>query len=418
MNYGCIGEHLSHSFSKEIHALIADYEYDICEIPREKLDCFMKNKDFKAINVTIPYKEAVIPYLDVISDEAAKIGAVNTIVNRDGKLYGYNTDFFGMTALIKKCGIDFNGKKVAVLGSGGTSRTASAVSDSLGANTTLRVSRTAKDGAIDYEALYRDHGDTEIIINTTPCGMYPKFGSPAADISRLPRLTGTIDAVYNPLRTELIIEAKKRGIKSAGGLYMLVAQGVRASEIFSGKTYGDDICNKTYNKILSGKENIVLTGMPASGKSTVGKIIAEKLGRKFLDTDEMIEAETGMKISNIFAKYSEAYFRNLESKIIKENVMPLSSSVIATGGGVPLRTENTDALRQNGRIYFIDRPLEFLIPTSDRPLASTKEQIEKRYRERYDIYRTSCDKVIAADGNANCVSNKIIGDFLDENIHN
>lgn len=417
MKYGCIGEHLSHSFSKEIHALIAEYGYEICEIPREKLDAFMKKKDFRAINVTIPYKEAVIPYLDTISGEAAKIGAVNTIVNRDGKLYGYNTDFFGMTALIKKCGIELENKKVAVLGSGGTSRTAFTVSESLGAEKTLRVSRTAKDGAIDYETLYRDHGDTEIIINTTPCGMYPKFGSPAADISKFPYLTGVIDAVYNPLRTELIIEARKRGVKSAGGLYMLVAQGVRASEIFLDKTYEHGICEKTYRKILSDKENIILTGMPASGKSTVGKIIAEKLGRKFFDTDEIIENETGIKISDIFAKYGEKHFRDIENKIIKDKILPLSSAVVATGGGVPLREENIDALRQNGRIYFIDRPLEFLVPTCDRPLASSKEQIEKRYYERYDIYRRTCDVTIDADGDADYVANKIIGDFQNENIH-
>ena len=408
--YGCIGEKLKHSFSKEIHNSLASYDYGIIEIPKEELDSFANKKEFKAINVTIPYKEMIIPYLYEIDARAREIGAVNTVVNRGGKLYGYNTDFYGMSALISRLGIDLNGKKVIILGTGGTSKTSLAVAKSLGAREIVRVSRSRRENAVTYEELYEKHSDADVIINTTPSGMFPNIFDTPVDLSRFSSLSGVVDAVYNPLRTPLILAAKKRKIAAEGGLYMLVAQAVRASEIFIDTKYEKNETDKVFDKIYKNKENIVLTGMPASGKSTVGRLIAEAMGREFIDTDEIIECDEGKKIPDIFKEYGEKYFRDAETRAIKK-AASLCGKVIATGGGAILREENVDALRENGKIYFIDRPLADLIPTSDRPLSSDRVAIEKRYNERYAIYTRTADVRIDVDSDAKGVAAKIMEDF-------
>ncbi len=412
MKYGCIGEHLGHSFSKEIHNALAPYEYEICEVERNHLDIFMEKHDFLAINVTIPYKEMVIPHLYYVSDTAKEIGAVNTIVNRDGKLYGYNTDHFGMSALIKRMGLELSGKKVAVLGSGGTSKTACAVAKDMGASEIIKVSRSAKEGACTYEELYRDHENTEIIINTTPCGMFPHPYEMPIDLDRLPCVKGVVDAVYNPLRTLLVSEAKKRGICAEGGLFMLVAQAVRASEIFIDTKYSEKDTEKVYKKVLSEKENIVLCGMPGSGKSTVGALLAKELGRPFIDTDSLIIEQTGTEISDIFANQGEKVFRDIEEEIIREKVLPISGAVIATGGGAILRENNVRALKQNGKLFFLDRPLMDLMPTDDRPLASTAEAIKKRYDERYELYKAVSDIRIDCDNLPEKIAEEIIKEYF------
>ncbi len=411
MKYGCIGEHLGHSFSAEIHSRLSDYEYKIREVAREDLDSFLSERDFLGINVTIPYKELVIEHLHFLDPVAKMIGAVNTVVNSDGRLYGYNTDFYGMSALIDHAGLSLVGKKVVILGTGGTSKTAVAVASSLGAKKIIRVSRTEREDAISYERLYDEHPDTEVIINTTPVGMFPHPDKTPVDISKFKSLSGVIDAIYNPLRSRLILDAKKRGIAAEGGLYMLVAQAVRASEIFLGKEYPSGTTDAVYKDILKSKETLVLIGMPASGKSTVGAVLAKRLGREFIDTDPLIEERVGMKIPEIFSTYGEKYFREIEAQVVSD-VAALPSRVIATGGGVPLNKKNTEALLQNGRIYFIDRPCELLIPTDDRPLSRDRAAIEERYRERYPIYSGSCDKKIDANGTVNEVCEKILEDFL------
>jgi len=398
MTYGCIGEHLSHSFSKEIHNKIESYEYIIREVPRDELDAFMTAREFTAINVTIPYKQDVIPYLFAISDMAKAIGAVNTIVNRDGKLYGYNTDFFGMRACITGAGISLAGKKVLILGTGGTSRTAQAVAQAMDAGEVIVVSRTEKNGVITYEQACREHGDAGVILNTTPVGMYPNPGTAPIDINYFPSLSGVFDAIYNPLSSRLIMDAQKKGIPAVGGLYMLVAQAVFAAEKFTGKTYADTVIEETYREIFSSKQNIVLTGMPASGKTTVGKVLAKKTGRAFVDTDAEIVKKYGMEIPEIFEKYGEAGFRDRESAVIAE-VGKNSALVLATGGGAVLRDENMDNLRQNGRIYFLDRPLDKLLPTPDRPTANSADAIRKRYAERYDRYCSTADVIIGMSEN-------------------
>ncbi len=411
MKYGCIGEHLKHSFSKEIHNALADYEYEIKEIPRSELDGFMKNGDFNAINVTIPYKELVIPYLYFVDERAKEIGAVNTVVNRNGRLYGYNTDFYGMTMLLSHANIDVRNKKVVILGTGGTSKTAKAVAKALSAREIITVSRSGKDGAVTYDELHSRHSDAEVIINTTPAGMYPNIFEKTVELSGFKSLCGVIDAVYNPLKTPLVLEAESRGIAAEGGLYMLVAQALRASEIFTNTSFDTAALDCVYEKIKRDKQNIVLIGMPASGKSTVGRLVAEKLRRDFVDTDEMIAEKAGMSIPNIFAACGEKKFREMESEIIRD-VSVSSGIVIATGGGVPLKTQNMSALCENGRIYFIDRSLERLIPTEDRPLSSTKEAIEQRYKERYSVYTAAADVIIDADCDAVSVADKITEEFL------
>ncbi len=410
MKYGLIGEHLGHSFSKAIHEMLSDNLYELCEIPKDELDAFMKSRDFSGINVTIPYKESVIPYLDEIDDGAREIGAVNTIVNRGGRLVGYNTDFYGMRELILHAGISVSVRKAAILGSGGTSRTAMAVLKSLGAKEILKVSRSGSDGSITYGELYERHSDVEIIVNTTPLGMFPNTFGVAIDVSKFKRLFGVIDAVYNPIRTRLVLEAGEKGIAAEGGLYMLVCQAVRASEIFLGKKYAPDTVDKIYNKIKGEKENIVLIGMPASGKSTVGKILAKKTGRRLVDTDELIVKKTGMEIAEIFSRFGEARFREIESEVIAE-ISDSSSLIIATGGGAILRDENVSSLKKNGRLYFIDRPLLALVPTDSRPLSSDRAAIEKRYEERYGIYSSVCDLKIDADCDALTVAEKILENF-------
>lgn len=407
MDYGLIGERLPHSFSKEIHEKIADYNYSLKELKKEELADFILSKNYKALNVTIPYKQAVIPLLDEISSEAEAIGAVNTIVNRGGVLYGYNTDFGGMRALIERTGAELKYKKVLILGTGGTSRTAAAVCERLGAKAILRVSRSGREGSVTYDDAYKSHADADVIINTTPCGMYPDiFGCPV-DLDRFAHLSGVIDAVYNPLNTSLVLAARARGIEAGSGLYMLVAQAVLASELFTGSKLDIvKLTNSIYDEIYFDKRNIVLTGMPGSGKSTVGRLIAERLGRDFIDTDAVIVERCG-EIKRIFEQHGERYFRDLESEIIRE-LAPVTGKVISTGGGAILRGENVNALRRNGEIYFIDRSPEYLIPTDDRPLANEKAKIERLYDERIDLYLDTADYIIDGDCDPDDVADSVI----------
>ena len=402
---------MKHSFSKEIHNALADYEYEICEVARERFSEFAEKKDFCAINVTIPYKELIIPYIDKLDKYACEICAVNTVVNRSGKLYGYNTDFYGMTELISHAGIEIYGKKVVVLGTGGTSKTALAVLRNLSAKEVIRVSRSAREDAVSYSCLYKDHYDADVIINTTPSGMFPDIFTCPVDLSRFKHLSGVVDVVYNPLRTPLVLEALRRGITAEGGLYMLVAQAVRASEIFTDKNYSDGTTERIYKKLLRDKENIILIGMPACGKTSVGKLLAKKLERRFVDTDALIEERAGCTISKIFEDYGEEEFRRIESEVIRE-VSSLGGAVISTGGGSILKGENVSALKENGKLYFIDRPLESLLPTPDRPLANTADAIKQRFTERYPIYNAAADTRIDADLDIQSVAEKIERDFL------
>ena len=396
--YGCIGKKLTHSFSKEIHARLADYEYELIELSEEEIAPFFEKKDFAAINVTIPYKQTVIPYLDSVSAIASRIGAVNTIVNKDGKLYGYNTDYYGMKALIERVGVEVSEKKVLVLGTGGTSKTARVVAKDLGASEVWVVSRRKTEDFITYEEATTLHSDANVIINTTPSGMYPDCGSKPIDVSAFPQLEGVIDAVYNPLRTNLVLDARQRGIKAECGLYMLVMQAVVAVEKFLDTSIPKETADRVFASVFATKENIVLTGMPGSGKSTVGKLLNVD-GFTFIDTDEEIEKRCGCSIKELIGTKGESYFRDLETEVIRD-VCANSGRIISTGGGAILREENVRYLRQNGKLFFLDADLERLQATDSRPLSDTLEKLQKLYAQRIGIYRSTADVIVPDLGNA------------------
>ena len=411
MKYGLIGKPLGHSFSREIHALIADYDYRLFEIDEDELSRFFQERDFSGINVTIPYKQAVIPFLDEISDEAKKIGAVNTIVKKEGKLFGFNTDFFGMRALIKSTGLDLENKTVLILGTGGTSKTAVEVSKSLGAAEIVKVSRKKSSDTVTYDEAYKKFSGADVIINTTPVGMFPNADKTPVDVKKFKNLQGVIDAVYNPLRTNFVLDAESIGAKGRGGLYMLVAQAVYASALFLDKTADESVIDKTYARILKEKSNIVLCGMPSSGKTTVGKEIAKVFGKKFIDTDDVVVEKKKESISDIFEKYGEGEFRK-EERLAIEELSKENGLVIATGGGAVLDENNVRALKRNGVILFLDRSLENLVATANRPLSSDTEKLKNLFEKRYDVYKSCADAVIPADGEIADVVEKIKGVLL------
>lgn len=390
--YGCIGKKLTHSFSKEIHGKLADYAYELIELAEEEIAPFFEKKEFAAINVTIPYKQTVIPYLDVVSEVASRIGAVNTIVNKDGKLYGYNTDYYGMKALLERVGIEVCGKKVLVLGTGGTSKTANVLAKDLGASEVLTVSRRKTDEFITYEEAVSEHSDAHVIINTTPSGMYPDCVSKPIDISTFGQLEGVIDAVYNPLCTNLVLDAKERNIKSEGGLYMLVMQAVVAVERFLDTTIQKAEADRVFASVMASKENIVLTGMPGSGKSTVGRLLHID-GYEFIDTDAEIEKRCGCHISELIKTKGENCFRDLETQVISE-VSCVGSRIISTGGGAILREENVRNLKRNGKLFFINADIQRLRATNERPLSDTYEKLKKLYEERMPIYQKTADVIV------------------------
>lgn len=407
MRYGLLGEKLGHSFSKEIHEKLGLYSYELIELTPAGLDAFLREKDFSGVNVTIPYKQTVIPYLDSISDRAGRIGAVNTIVNRCGKLFGDNTDFGGLEALVRRAGLVLGGKTVLIAGTGGTSRTARAVAETVGAAKVLRMSRSGKEDAVSYEEAYEKYASAQILFNTTPSGMYPKPDGMAVDLDRLPNLEGVIDVVYNPLTTRLVREARERGIRAENGLYMLVAQAVLAAEAFTGMQFGQDVTDGIFAGLVFEKRNIVLTGMPSSGKSTIGRILSEKLGRELVDTDEEIVKRAGMPITEIFRTKGEKAFRDLETETIQE-VSASGGKVLSTGGGAVLRKRNVDLLKSNGTVVFFDRPLEALLPSDDRPLADDVEKLRRLYTERLPVYTASADVILQVGGTPEQTTEKLL----------
>lgn len=403
--YGCIAEHLGHSFSGEIHRLLGlalagnaatgpCYSYVLQELKPEQISDFFKRRSFLGINVTIPYKQTVIPYLDELTDIAREIGAVNTIINRDGRLIGDNTDFFGMRYALSLAGIDLKGKKVLILGTGGTSNTACAVAKHQGARTVLKVSRRPQDGCITYDELAA-HTDAQIIMNTTPAGMFPNDEcSPLpsnVSLADFKSLCGVFDAIYHPLRTELISSAMALGIPATGGLSMLVAQAAAATERFLNRSVSECVIARVLGEVEKQKQNIVLIGMPASGKTTVGKLLSQALDRELFDTDEEFARMLDVTPAEYITRHGEAEFRKLEADVIRNRIAPLSGVVIATGGGAILNDDNVRRLKRNGRLYFLDRSLESLETTPDRPLSANKELLRRRYEERYERYLTAAD---------------------------
>ncbi len=399
--YGLLGEHLPHSFSPQIHNALGNPDYALFEKTSDEVESFLKEKSFNGINVTIPYKKTVIPFLDVISPEAEKIGAVNTITVRDGKLCGDNTDYFGFVYMLQKSGVTVKDKKVVVLGGGGASATVQAVLRDFGAKEIIVVDLNTEN---NYDNLYL-HYDGEVIVNTTPVGMYPNNLKALVNLDDFKNLSGVLDVVYNPLKTKLILDAEERNIPCATGLSMLVAQAKKAHEIFFDTTVDTSICEKIEKELYDQMCNIVLVGMAGCGKSTVGKALAEKLGKTLVDTDETVTKAENKPIPEIFAEQGEDYFRQCESAAVilagKEK-----SQIIATGGGVVTRAENYKPLKQNGIIVFINRDAD-LLPTNGRPL-SQMHGVKALYEQRMPLYRNFADIEIDGNGTIDEVANKII----------
>ncbi len=390
---GLIGKKLSHSFSPAIHAELADYPYALVELDEGELESFLRSGELDAFNVTIPYKKAVIPYLDELTTEAKRIGAVNTVLRRpDGALVGHNTDYAGFADLVASLGITLNGKKVLVLGSGGASLTAVCVARDMGAREVVVISRSGPD---NYENIDR-HADADILVNATPVGMYPNNGVSPLSLDALPRLQAVLDVIYNPARTKLLLDAAERGIPCCNGLLMLVSQARRAAEFFLGIQIADAEVERITSMLAKKTENIVLIGMPGCGKSTLGRLLATELGRAFVDLDAEIEKSAGMPIPKIFESEGEEGFRARETEITA-HICRESSLVIATGGGVVTQARNLPLLRQNGRVLFLDIAPDDL-PCDGRPL-SMKKTPAVLYAERLPLYRSAADVTVAISRN-------------------
>ena len=385
MRAGLLGRKLGHSFSPRIHACFGGYTYDLFEVEPEALDAFMKSDAFDALNVTIPYKKAVIPYCAELSASARGIGSVNTLVRRaDGTLFGDNTDAAGFSAMLERLNISCAGKKALVLGSGGASLTVQHVLRAAGADPVIVVSRSGGD---NYENLDR-HADARILVNTTPVGMFPHCSEAPLSLVHFPKLEAVLDVIYNPARTRLLQDAQARGIPCLGGLTMLVEQARAASERFTGSTIPAARADAVLSMLQKETQNIVLVGMPGCGKTTIGHLLADKTGRRFVDTDDCIVEKLGCSIPEFFAAHDEAEFRAVEAQAIAEAGMQ-SGLVIATGGGCVTREENYPSLRQNGAIFFLMRDLS-LLPIAGRPL-SQRNSPEALYEARLPLYRRFAD---------------------------
>lgn len=386
MKYGLIGEKLGHSFSKDIHERIADYTYDICPLSKEEFTTFMEKKDFTAINVTIPYKKDVIPYLDEMDESAKAIGAVNTIVNKNGKLIGHNTDFTGFLYMVRKHNVQMEDKKVLVIGNGGASAAIQAVVHHEKARELIVVDIITGNGAISYEECFSNHLDVDIIINTSPIGMYPKIGNAPIDISMFHKCKCVMDVIYNPILTRLCFEAQELDIQRVIGLEMLIAQAKQSVEFFLEKEIDDAIIDEIYQDMLMERCNIVLIGMPSAGKTTIGKMLEERLGKQFVDVDDVIIEKAGMSIPEIFEKSGEEGFRAIETEVAID-LAKKNNLIIATGGGTIKHKVNMDYLRQNGITIFIDRDVDKLISSDpNRPLSKSKEALRLMHEERHPLY--------------------------------
>ena len=391
MQCGLLGRKLGHSYSPQIHGLLGSDNHKLFEKEPEEVGDFLKNGDFTGLNVTIPYKKDVIPYLSQLSPVAKRLGAVNTIVRRqDGSLIGHNTDYFGFRYLVERSGLTVSGKKVLVLGSGGASNTAVAVLQELGAQVVI-ISRS---GENNYHNLHLHH-DASVIVNTTPVGMYPNTGISPIDLNLFPQLEGVLDAIYNPARTQILLDAEKQGLVAMNGLWMLVAQAKESAEWFTGSVIDQDKIPEIHACLRRQMENIILIGMPGCGKSTIGRLLAQRTGKKFVDADDALEARLGRKITDIIPQDGEAAFRRMESDTLSE-LGKQSGLVIATGGGCVTQQRNYPLLHQNGTILWLTRQLHKL-PTEGRPL-SQPGKLQEMFAQRQSLYRQFADAEISNDG--------------------
>lgn len=413
MEYGLIGEKLGHSYSQMIHARLADYRYELKEVAPERLDAFIEARNFRGLNVTIPYKQAVMKHCAELSPEAMEVGSVNTLIVRpDGSLFGHNTDIDGFIYMLRRGEIDPAGAKAVILGSGGTSLTARAALTRLGAREIVTVSRK---GPVDYAALYAEHADAEILVNATPVGMYPKNGASPVELDRLPKVRGVADVIYNPEKTALILAAQAKGIPAVSGLSMLVAQAREAAELFAGHAIPAGRVEDIVSEIGAQTLNLILVGMPGCGKSTLGQAVAAALQREFVDCDAEIVRRAGKSIPEIFAQDGEGAFRALESGVLAD-VCRGHGLVISTGGGAVLRAENRDAMRQNGRVCLIRRALA-LLPRDGRPLSASEDAVARLWEARRAAYETAADFPVENDGTVEAAAEKIREGFYEAAHH-
>lgn len=413
MEYGLIGEKLGHSYSQMIHERLADYRYELKEVAPERLDAFIEARNFRGLNVTIPYKQAVMKHCAELSPVAMEVGSVNTLIVRpDGSLFGHNTDIDGFIYMLRRGEIDPAGAKAVILGSGGTSLTARAALTRLGAREIVTVSRK---GPVDYAALYAEHADAEILVNATPVGMYPKNGESPVELDRLPKVRGVADVIYNPEKTALILAAQAKSIPAVSGLSMLVAQAREAAELFAGHAIPAGRVEDIVSEIGAQTLNLILVGMPGCGKSTLGQAVAAALQREFVDCDAEIVRRAGKSIPEIFAQDGEGAFRALESGVLAD-VCRGHGLVISTGGGAVLRTENRDAMRQNGRVCLIRRALA-LLPRDGRPLSASEDAVARLWEARRAAYETAADFPVENDGTVEEAAEKIREGFYEAAHH-
>ncbi len=395
MKYGLIGKKLSHSKSPALHACFGDYEYELCELDESELDDFFTKRNFEGINVTIPYKIAAMKYCDLISREAKACGCVNTVVKRaDGTLYGDNTDWYGFYKTLEQLPHGIKNKKVLVFGTGGASLAVKYALRRAGAGELITISRS---GENNYQTL-NNHADAEILVNTTPLGTYPNDDTCPTNASLFPRLEGVIDLTYNPPRTRFIQYAEECGVFGICGLHMLVYQGLRASELFTGIELDDSLARKAYRSCLDDMLNIVLVGMPGCGKTTQGKRLAEYYEMDFIDTDEELEKKHGRSCSDIIKSCGEEYFRLLEADIIKQASMH-RRTVISTGGGAVILPENRHNLRKCGYVIHLLRDLDTLA-TSNRPLSKSRKDIHLLWEKRKAFYEACSDIQLNTENDA------------------
>lgn len=401
MRCGLLGRKLRHSYSPQIHAQLGDYDYLLYEKEPEQLRSFLETGDFTGLNVTIPYKKEVIPYLDTLSDRARQLGAVNTIVRRGGRLIGHNTDYFGFETMLTHSGISVRGKKALVCGSGGASNTAVAVLREQGAEVIV-ISRSGPD---NYGNLDR-HADAALIVNATPVGMYPNVaGAAIENLSIFPKLEGVLDLIYNPARTKILLEAEKRGLKTENGLKMLVAQAKESAEWFTNAKIDNKVIEAIYRSLRVQMKNVILIGMPGCGKTTIGQLLSKRLGKEFLDADTVLEEKAGRPITQIIPQEGEAFFRRLESEVL-EDLGKQSGLVIATGGGCVTIPANYEALHRNGTIVWLKRDLNAL-PTDGRPL-SMAGHLEEMYAKRKPLYEMFADLTVENSGTPEETAEEIV----------
>lgn len=393
--YATIGRKLPHSYSGLIHRKFNKYDFSLLELEPEEVRDFMLHGEYRGITITIPYKQVALEVSDVASESARRIGCANTLVRRnDGTLCADNTDYPGFLYMTRRAGISFKGAKVLILGSGGTSLTTRTVVADEGAREVVIVSRT---GQVNYSNVRELHGDADIVINATPVGMYPDTAAKPLNLEEFPHLKALVDVIYNPMRTRLTQQALRLGLPVADALRMLVAQAFYAMELFLGEKQDERMIDDVTSAIRRDTANVVLIGMPGSGKTTIGKAVAEKLGREFVDMDAVVEARTGKSIQSIFAEAGEAEFRRLEAEAIVD-YSKRSSLVIATGGGAVMAEENRLNLAQNSFVFLLERNLDLLEIGNGRPLSSSRDALAGLYAKRIPVYRAFADVEIDNNG--------------------